>query len=518
MNTTQKTNKKYQMITDNIIDNLIDNKPITNYQKRVLLFLFKSNKINQTDFYFKIGYHKLSNKMNKLVLDLVNIDKTNDIIKNINKSITFYQTINLDLFFIRSNIDKLTNNISLLLQTDYLYNIGIIKNDLLDLDFYLNQYIDLFNDKKDNINDLDKNSDLHKFITQIDLFKLFDKLNKSNYISYNNTNNNDLKSYFINNIGLICVKIDYDLLKCNQYKFNNVNHFKIVVYNYDSTNIYYILNKNDLIDLNLKYSYDFNNLLSYMLDLSIVKYYDIFNDKKQINKGFKYIKTFDNVLNKQINNNKINNRVITTNLDKNNKYCYSNDYKTFNDILDSNLTLKYLNIDLDKRFKQFDLDLISIDNDKDYNLYLDYINNYLIDLSNDLDFIKNNLFNDSYDIINDFIDLEFYNDLDLDLDLIVSYFNDYYKNIDLNNKLDKIDNDIIDIKNDINLLNQIIDIIDLLYKDLDKNNTLYNTLKDINKEKLNKHNTKNNNNDLAQIKNGTKNYCYIGNYDKLSVV
>ena len=43
MNTKQKTNKNYQMITDNIIDNLIDNKPITDYQKRILLFLLKSN-------------------------------------------------------------------------------------------------------------------------------------------------------------------------------------------------------------------------------------------------------------------------------------------------------------------------------------------------------------------------------------------------------------------------------------------------------------------------------------------
>ena len=232
-----------------------------------------------------------------------------------------------------------------------------------------------------------------------------------------------------------------------------------------------------------------------MLD-NHISYYDLFNDNKLKSKIFKTknFKGFNKIL---INKSKLDLKV-------NSKFKYkSNDFNTFNDLLDLDLDLKYLDLDLNKLLKQLDLELISIDNNLDYNSLLDKyyskFNSLLYDLDLDKDYLKS--FN--IDLVNSLIDIKdikLYNDNYLDylkdlynLDFYIDFINIINDNQIYLNEFDLNYNNLNNINNDIKVLNQILNIFDNLYKDLDKNNTLYEFNKlnylNLNDIKLKNHNT-----------------------------
>ncbi|MBR2022200.1 MAG: hypothetical protein IJ997_00765 [Mycoplasmataceae bacterium] len=403
------------------------------------------------------------------------------------------------------------------------------KKLLKDLDFSINR------DKYD----------LHKFIRLYHDIDIIDKIyNTNNDIFYNKCKS--LKDLQSKKNRLIGVKIDYDLLKSNEHKLKDVPYLKIVVYHYDVTKIYYLLDVEDLEVLDIKYSYDFNNLLSYLLDYKFTKFYDVFNDKKLVNRGFRFMKTFNRVL--------INKTKDKTDLRVNRSYKYSNDYITFNNILDldlNDLDLKYLDLDLIKELKQLDLELLSIDNDKDYlnliNNFYDVLNNYLYDLEdvyNDLKEDVNSRKEDNNKKTSfSFKTYNYYDNKDLAIFRDVFRFskrcNKYLKNyrffynlnsldeviksklianLDLKFNIDVrfIDNDLLndidklnDLSNDKKVLNNLLDMLEHIIKRYNVKISNENFKKNILKiEKMNKHNTKSKCNDLEQIKNNNKNYCY----------
>ena len=296
----------------------------------------------------------------------------------------------------------------------------------------------------------------------------------------------------------------------------------------DNTIIYYLMNKNDLISLNLKYAYDYNNLLSYYLDYKFKHYYDIFNDKNKLNVAFNNLGTYNRVLvNKTKNNN---------DLKVNKSFKYNNEYYRFNDLFNLDLDLKYLDLDLNDYLKQLDLDLISLDNDLDYLNLLEKKYQYLNDLYLDLDLKYNDLKNDIlnyktnsfryyHKTVNDLHKNElvlFKREIKKQFNYNTFISNNYnlgafiFFQLGLDIHIDLVDkqhlNDIDNlnfISNDKKIINQILDIFDFIINRYNNkiNNELYNK-NYLNIEKLNKHNTKNKNTDLEQIKNGTKNYCY----------
>lgn len=491
----------------------------TKLNDKQIVYLFDFIKSNDNKNDVTIVLMLIGNKhidLSDLYDRYVNIKGFEKIRKDIDKSISFYNKLDLNDVFICSYIDKITNNINLILSNpDYLYSLRILDNLYNELDYFIGLYLDLKTDKTDKtdkINEFDITISLHKFIKQIDIFNIFDLYYNTNNLIVNNTSFKDVKDYYLNSNDLIGFKIDYDLMKSNEYLFKRFEYIKIVVYRYDNTDVYYICNKFDLIDINYIYS----NYLSYLLDYKFDKYYNFFNNDKLINKGFKYIKTFNNRLNHLIKD--------LDKTDKNYKYSYNNnDFYTFNDLLNIvfELKFKYIDFKLYDYLKQIDLDLISIDNNNDYNLRLNDVYDYLNDILYYLDIDLKDSLNDNKDLLDLLIDLSKFNDLDINTDVLIKYMNCYNTNSFLLDALNLNEYTIKCIKNDISILNKVLDIIETMYKDLDKNNTLYefkSNKTDLLNETLKHHNTKNKSNELDRIRNGTLNYCYDVNMNYFKIV
>lgn len=443
---------------------------LNNYQiVKLCLFLLSDdvNKLKTIDILkeLKIDLKKLYNDY----LHIVSMNKINksidDDIKRLNKVLN-----NDKFYYIGSNIDRMTLK-SLELIDTYNYDGVNVYYDLdkyltpilKDLEFYLSLYLSLNSNKTDCFK-----SDLHKYIKQYDVYKLLDKiytndLNKKISIDFNNSVYNNLNDFISNTNNVNAFKIDLDFLNTNKFKINRLDFIKIKITYYDTDKIYYVCNKLDLIDLDLKYSYDFNNLLSYCLD-NLNSYYTVFNDNKIKSNTFKF-KNFKGM------NKVIEKRIKKDGLIKNSKYSYlDNNFNVFNDLLDLDLELKYIDLDLESHYKQLDLDLISNNSDLEYNtlLYKEYLN--LIDLLNDLELERLTYSKIESELLNDLIDLKVYYDyLDYDMTylyrpdlLIIDFMNDFNTNSFILKELKE--SPLKSINHDINLLNKVVDIIDNLFK------------------------------------------------------
>ncbi|WP_296848436.1 hypothetical protein [uncultured Methanobrevibacter sp.] len=459
--------------------------------------LKNDKKLNKSDILFLYDYLQKVNNSNKkdIVLNLINQKGLGKILFNEYKHFMLINNLSNEL-------DLITNELKIVFKPNF--TVIDLKNDL---------------QIKDN--------DLHKFIKIYSIFEVLDKIyNSNNKVIVHGYNT--LKDFITNTDNVVAFKIDLDLLKSNEHKFKSLNYCKVIIYKYDNTIVYYLMNKSDLVSLNLKYAYDYNNLLSYYLDYKFKHYYDIFNDKNKLDIAFNNLNTYNRVLvNKTKNNN---------DLKVNKSFKYNNEYYRFNDLFDLDLDLEYLDLDLNDYLKQLDLDLISLDNDLDYLNLLEKEYQYLNDLYLDLDLKYNDLKNDilnyktnSFRYYRKTVNDLHKNELGLFKREIRKQFN--YNTFISNNynlgsfiafqlglgiHIDLVDkqhlNDIDNlnfISNDKKIINQILNIFDFIINRYNNkiNNELYNK-NYLNIEKVNKHNTKNKNTDLEQIKNGTKNYCY----------
>ena len=102
-----------------------------------------------------------------------------DLNLELNKSIEFYKNLDLNKFFINSNLDRITNDIILILSnSNYIYSNKFLDSYYKELEFYLNEYLELNKIDKPNSNNL------HKYIRIYDVFSLLDKIYSNQKINY----------------------------------------------------------------------------------------------------------------------------------------------------------------------------------------------------------------------------------------------------------------------------------------------------------------------------------------------